>query len=53
MIILKYVALHMYKKNGFTIKRWQIIVIMKDSLLLNSGLYFDFQAEVMDTANYP
>ena len=51
-IALKYVAPYIYKKNKIAEKRWQTIVIMKDSLLLDSRLPLDFWTDVIDTANY-
>lgn len=42
----------MHKENGFIERGWQIIVIIKNSFLLDSGLPLDFWVEAMDTANY-
>ncbi len=42
----------MHEENGLAERRWRIIVTMKDSLLLDSGLPLNFWAEAMDTANY-
>lgn len=51
-IALKYAAPYMHKENGLVERGWQTIVIIKDSLLLDSGLPLDFWAEAIDTANY-
>lgn len=37
-ISIKYTTPYMYKKNGLAKRRWRIIVIMKDSILINSRL---------------
>ena len=50
-ITFKYAVLYIHKKNGFSKKRWQIIITMKDLLLLDSGFPLDFWVKVMDTAN--
>lgn len=51
-ITIKYAAPYMHKKNGVAKQGWRTIVIMKDSLLIDSGLPLEFWAETMDTANY-
>ncbi len=51
-IALKYAASYMHEENGLAERGWRIIVTMKDSHLLDSGLPLDFWAEAMDTANY-
>lgn len=51
-ITLKYATLCMPKENGLAKRGWQMIIILKDSLLLDSGLPLEFWAEAMDTANY-
>lgn len=42
----------MYKENGLAKRRWKTIVIMKDTMYINSSLLNDFWIEVMKTANY-
>lgn len=51
-IILKYTIPYMYKENGIVEKGWQIIITMKDLLLLDSELLRDFWIEVTVTVNY-
>lgn len=51
-ISIKYAAPYIHEENGLAERRWRIIVAIKDSLLLNSGLSLDFWAKVMYTANY-
>lgn len=51
-ISIKYEAPYMHKENGLAERGWKTVVIMKNSLLINSGLLLEFWAEVMDTANY-
>ena len=51
-ITFKYAAPYMHKENGLAERGWQIIIIIKDLLLLDSRLPIDFWAEAMDTANY-
>lgn len=42
----------MHKENGLAKQGWRIIVIMKDSILIDNGLSNRFWAETMKTANY-
>lgn len=42
----------MYKENGLAKQEQQIIVIMKDSILIDNGLPNNFWPEAMKTANY-
>lgn len=51
-IIIKYIVPYMHKKNGLADQGSKTIVIIKDSLLINSGLLLKFWAKAMDTANY-
>ena len=51
-ISIKYAASYMHKKNELAEQSWKTIVIMKDSLLIDSSLLLEFWAEAMDTANY-
>lgn len=51
-IVFKYAVSDIYKKNGIAEKGQQIIIIIKDFLLLDSGLLLDFWAKAIDTANY-
>lgn len=41
-IVIKYTTLYLYKKNSFIKRRKKILVIMKDSLLINSSLLNKF-----------
>lgn len=51
-ITIKYAAPYMHEENGIAERGWKTIVMMKDSLLINSGLPLNFWAEAMETANY-
>lgn len=51
-LILKYVTSYIHKENDIAEKGRQIIVTMKDLLLLDSKLPLDFWTKAMDTANY-
>lgn len=37
-IVIKYVALYLYKENNLAKQRWQILMIIKDSILIDSRL---------------
>lgn len=41
-IVLKYTTLYIHKKKSIVEKSWQIIVTMKDLLLLDNRLLLDF-----------
>lgn len=51
-IIIKYVTSYLHEENGLAKHRWKILVTMKDSLLIDSGLPNDFWAKVIETSNY-
>lgn len=51
-ILIKYAAPYMHGENGLTERSWRIVVTMKDSLLIDSGLLLEFWAKAMDTTNY-
>ena len=51
-IVIKYTILYLYKENSLIERGWKILIIMKDSLLIDSGLYNTFWAETIETANY-
>lgn len=51
-IAIKYAAPYVYKENDLAERRWRILVTMKDSILIDSGLPNNFWAEAMETANY-
>ena len=51
-IVIKYAVFYMYKKNSFAKRKWCTIVIMKDSLLINSGLPSYFWVKIIESANY-
>ena len=42
----------MHKENGLAKQGWQIIVNMKNSMLIDSELLNGFWAKAMETANY-
>lgn len=42
----------MHKKNGLIKRGLQIIIIIKDLLLLSNGLLLDFWVKIIDIANY-
>ncbi len=42
----------MHEENGIAERGWRTIVMMKDSMLIDSGLPNGFWAEAMETANY-
>lgn len=50
--LIKYIAPYIYKKNRLAKQEWQIIVIIKDLLLIDSSLLLEFWAKVIDIANY-
>lgn len=45
-------APYIYKENSIAKRCWRILAMMKDSLLIDSGLPVNFQAEAIDTSNY-
>lgn len=47
----KYTAPYIYRKNGLAKKRWQTIVIMKNTMLIDNRLPNGFWAKVIETAN--
>ena len=51
-IVIKYAAPYMHEENGLAERGCRIIVTMKDSMLIDSGLLDGFWAEAMETANY-
>ncbi len=51
-IAIRYAAPYVHKENGLAERGWRMIVTMKDSMLIDSGLPNDFWAEAMETANY-
>lgn len=42
----------MHKENRLAKQDWKIIMIIKDLMLINSGLFNRFWAEIIETANY-
>lgn len=52
-ILIKYGAPYMYKKNRLAKQRWRIIITIKDSMLINSGLSNGFFAKVMEITKCP
>lgn len=51
-IAIKYITLYLNKQNSFAKKGWKILVIMKNSLLINIGLSSNFWAKAIEIANY-
>lgn len=51
-ITIKYAALYIYKENGLIKRGQRIVMTMKNFLLIGSNLSLEFQAEVIDIANY-
>ncbi len=51
-IVIRYAAPYVHKENRLAERGWRTIVIMKDSMLIDSGLSNDFWAEAIETANY-
>ena len=51
-ISIKYTALYVHEENRLAEREWCIIITMKNSMLINSGLPNEFWAEAMETANY-
>lgn len=51
-IKIKYIASYIYKKNSIIKQDWQIIVMIKDSLLIDSGLALKFYVKAMNTVYY-
>ena len=51
-ITLKYAVLYIHEENGLIERKWQTIVTIKDSLLLDNGLLLNFWADAMNTSNY-
>ena len=42
----------MHEENGLAKRGWRIIVIMKDSMLIDSGFSNNFWAEAIEIADY-
>lgn len=51
-IKIGYVAPYIYKKNVMAEKCWRMLTIMKDVLLINSGIPVSFWAKAIDISNY-
>lgn len=51
-IAIRYTAPYVHEENGMAERGWRTIVTMKDSMLIDSGLFNGFWAEAMETANY-
>lgn len=51
-ILIKYAALYMHEENRLAERRWKIIVIIKDSMLIDSGLPNHFWVEILEIVNY-
>lgn len=46
-IVIKYTAPYMQKENWLVKQRWKTIIIMKDMILINSGLSNNFKAKAI------
>lgn len=51
-ITIWYIALYVHEENGLAKQRWHTMVIIKDSMLIDSGLRNGFWAEAMEITNY-
>lgn len=51
-IIFKYTILYIYKENNLGEKRKQIIITIKDLLLIDNRFSTNFWAKTIDTVNY-
>lgn len=51
-IMISYAAPYMHEENEIAEQCWRTFAIIKDSLLINSGLPINFWAKEMDTGNY-
>ena len=47
-----YTALYIHEENGIVERCWRILAIIKDLLLIDSGLLVNFWVEIIDTSNY-
>ena len=50
-IDIKYASPYIHEENGLAERGWRTIVIIKDSMLIDSGLPNKFWAEAIETAN--
>lgn len=51
-IQIRYATPYLHEENGIAERGWKTLVIMKDALLIDSGLPINFWAKAMTTANY-
>lgn len=51
-IKIRFTAPYIHEENGIAKRCWRILVIMKDALLIDSGLYVNFWIEAVNTSNY-
>lgn len=51
-IVIKYAVFYIYIKNDLVEHRWDIIITIKDLILINSGLLNILWAKVIEIANY-
>lgn len=51
-ITIRYMALYIHEENRYIKQGWRTIIIMKDSILINSDLLNNFWAEAIMIANY-
>lgn len=51
-ITIKYMAPYMHEKNEFAKQGWKIIVIMKNTMLIDNRLSNNFWAKAMEITNY-
>lgn len=51
-IVLRYIAPYVYEQNRTAEQIWLTIIIMKDSIFIDSDLPKGFWAETIETVNY-
>lgn len=51
-IIIKYIVLYIYKKNSIAKHGQKIIMIIKNTFLINNKLLLEFWAKAINNANY-
>lgn len=51
-IQIRYAIPYLHEENGIAERGWKTLVIMKDALLIDSGLPINFRAKAMTMANY-
>lgn len=51
-ITIRYAALYMHEENDIAKRNWHTIMMIKDFMLIDSGLLNRFWAEAIKTTNY-